>query len=477
MRSNRSGDGERKGFRRVDGGAGGAASVGVEFDAAARERQAPRNLDAERSVLGQMLVDSIIVGDVVQVLSADDFYLPKHRAVYEAIIETYNNKAIADPLTVEEELKRMGRLDEAGGQETLLDLASQVVVGISAQYHAEIVREKAIQRRLLEVCQNVAEMAYENAANASELVDEAERRIFEISRFDRERQTRRIDDVLQETFERIEYFRQRAGEPTGLVTSYHDLDEMTGGFQAGELLILAARPSMGKTSFALNLCERVAANKGAVAIFSLEMSAAQVITNMLCCRSRVNGTAVRRGRLTEDEYKRLQEHAAALYEAPIYVDDSAGLSVTALRAKARRLKKKHDIGLIVIDYLQLMTSGRREESRQQEISFISRSLKGIARELSIPVIALSQLNRDVENREDHRPRMSDLRESGAIEQDADVIMLLHREEYYKQTEENAGLAQVILAKQRNGPTGEVQLHFSRDFMRFENYYRRAEPMG
>jgi replicative DNA helicase len=251
---------------------------------------------------------------------------------------------------------------------------------------------------------------------------------------------------------------------------------MTGGLQPGELIIIAARPSMGKTTFALNLTERAAGQGAAIAFFSLEMSNQQVIQNMLCCRSQIDGSAMRKGRITDQQYKRLQEEAAKLYETPIYVDDTPGISITQLRAKCRRLKQKHKIGMVVVDYLQLMTGGGRFESRQQEISAISRGLKSIARELSVPVIALSQLNRDVENRDDHRPRMSDLRESGAIEQDADVIILLHRDDYYKATEQNAGLAQIIIAKQRNGPTGEVVLRFFREYMRFENYTRRAEPM-
>ena len=263
---------------------------------------------------------------------------------------------------------------------------------------------------------------------------------------------------------------------TGLATDYYYFDDMTGGLQPGELIIIAARPSMGKTTFALNLTERVSNHGAGIAFFSLEMSNQQVIQNMLCNRSQIDGSAMRKGRITDQQYKRLQEEAAKLYETPIFVDDTPGISITQLRAKARRLKQKHGISMICVDYLQLMTGGGRFESRQQEISAISRGLKSIARELSVPVIALSQLNRDVENRDDHRPRMSDLRESGAIEQDADVIILLHRDDYFKPTEENAGLAQVIIAKQRNGPVGEVTLRFFREYMRFENFTRRAEPM-
>lgn len=439
-------------------------------------RSLPRHHDAERSVLGGLLLDADLVADVQNLLKAEDFYSPAHQHIYKAILETCDKSSATDPISVQETLSRNGVLDEAGGREALLDLAACASIG-STTYHAEIVREKSIQRGVLEVCQDVASMAYENATEARQLLDEAERRIFELARMNVGQDVSSIDVILQQTFERIDYFRSRAGEPTGLVTGYDDLDDMMGGLQPGELLIIAARPSMGKTTFALNLSERVARHQKGVVIFSLEMSSQQVISNMLCGAAQVDGQAVRSGRLTDAEYQRLQDEAARLYESPIHVDDSAGLSPTALRAKCRRLKQRGDLSLVVIDYLQLMSTGRREESRQQEISSISRAMKSLARELSVPVIALSQLNRDVESREDHKPRMSDLRESGAIEQDADVIMLLHREEYFKPTEENRGLAQVIIAKQRNGPTGQVTLRFFREYMRFENYTRRPEPIA
>ena len=337
-------------------------------------------------------------------------------------------------------------------------------------------REKSVQRRLLETCLDVARRCYDNQDAAKDLLDDAERQIFEIARMDKSGDAHSITDILQQTFERIDRLRERGSRLTGLGTDYVDLDDITGGLQPGELIIIAARPSMGKTSLALNLTERVAGLKQGVAFFSLEMSNQQVIQNMLCCRAQIDGQAMRKGRITDQQYKRLQEEAERLYETQIFVDDTPGVTITQLRAKCRRMKQKHDIKMVVIDYLQLMTAGGRVESRQQEISTISRGLKGLARELEVPVIALSQLNRDVENRDDHRPRMSDLRESGAIEQDADVIVLLHRDEYYKPTEANAGLAQLIIAKQRNGPTGEVTLRFFREYMRFENYTRRAEPM-
>jgi replicative DNA helicase len=433
-------------------------------------------VDAERAVLGALLLHPDTVGEISQVLRANDFYQPPHRLIFEAILETFDERALSDVIAVEEALLKRGRLEEAGGRDGLLDLAGCVLSAAGVQYHAEIVREKAIQRQLLETCLDVSRLAYESSTDARELLDEAERRIFEIARVSMATEVRGISDILQETFSRIELLRDRQGRITGVTTGYPDLDEVTSGLQTGELIVVAGRPSMGKTSFALNISERAAANQHGVALFSLEMSSQQVIQNMLCARAQIDGQALRKGRITDLQMRRLQDEAARLYEAPLFVDDTPGLTIGGLRAKCRRLKQQHDIQMIILDYLQLMTVGGRAESRQQEIAMISRSLKSLARELKVPVVALSQLNRDVENRDDHRPRMSDLRESGAIEQDADVVMLLHRAEYYKRTEENAGLAQVIIAKQRNGPTGEVTLRFFREYMRFENYTRRAEPI-
>lgn len=447
----------------------------VDFKVPFDGRGVPQNLEAERSVLGALLLHADAVCDV-GFLKPDDFYLPRHQVIFESIVSAFNARNQTDPIAVEEDLSRRGRLEEAGGREVLLDLLESVVSAAAVAYHAEVVREKAIQRRLLETCLNVARLSYENQLEAKELLDEAERQIFEIARMDKAGEAMSITQILEETFKRIDRLRERGGRLTGLGTDYYDLDDMTGGLQPGELIIVAARPSMGKTSLALNLTERVAGKGAGVAFFSLEMSNQQVIQNMLCNRAQIDGQAMRKGRITDVQYKRLLDEADRLYEAPIFVDDTPGVTATQLRAKCRRLKQKHDIQMVVVDYLQLMSAGGRVESRQQEIATISRAMKGIARELQVPVIALSQLNRDVENRDDHRPRMSDLRESGALEQDADVIMLLHREEYYKPTEQNAGLAQVIIAKQRNGPTGDVTLRFFREYMRFENYTRRAEPM-
>jgi len=433
-------------------------------------------VEAERSVLGALLLHPDASADVSEIIQSDDFYSPKHRVIYQAIQQSFDANSTVDTIIVEEVLKLNGHLDEAGGMDALLDLAAGVVSAAGVNYHAEIVREKSIMRKLLETTLDISRMAYENNGVAKDLLDEAERRIFEIARVSVSTDIKNIGDILQDTFSRIELLRERQGRLTGLETGYHDMDDMMSGLQGGELIILAARPSMGKTSFALNLTERVASRGNGVILFSLEMSKSQIVQNMLCARSQIDGQAMRKGRITDAQMRRLQDEAAGLYESDLFIDDSAGLTASSLRAKCRRIKAQHDIQMIVIDYLQLLTVGGRVESRQQEISTISRSLKSLARELNVPVIALSQLNRDVESRDDHRPRMSDLRESGAIEQDADVIMLLHREEYFNPTEENAGMAQLIIAKQRNGPTGEVTLRFFRNYMRFENFQRRSESI-
>ncbi len=449
----------------------------VDFSYGPEGRGVPRNIDAERSVLGALLLHSTAVADVSGLVKAEDFYHPPHQVIYQAILDTYDASSHTDLIAVEEHLQRKGQLDEAGGRDVLLDLAGSVISAAAVGYHAEIVRDKSILRRLLETCLDLSRRAYENAATPGELVDEAERRIFEIARIKTASEALSITELIQQTFDRLERLRDRRGRLTGIATDFHDLDDLTAGLQPGELIIVAARPSMGKTSFALNLSERAACKGNGVALFSLEMSSQQIIQNMLCSRAQINSHDLRRGVITVEQLAHLQDMASALYEAPIYIDDTAGQTATTLRAKCRRLKQKHEIKLVVIDYLQLLTMGGRIESRQQEIATISRTLKAVARELDLPVVALSQLNREVESRDNNRPRMSDLRESGALEQDADVVMLLHREEYYRPTEENRGLAQIILAKQRNGPTGEVTLRFFKQFMRFESFHRQPEPVG
>jgi replicative DNA helicase len=344
----------------------------VDFKKSFDGRGVPQSLEAERSVLGALLLHPDAVADVT-FLKGEDFYLPRHQLIFESIIAAANGRRATDPIVVGEELSRRGRLIEVGGHEQLLDLMESVVTAAGIQYHAEIVREKAIARKLLETCLDVARRAYDNELEAKDLLDDAEKQIFEISRMDKASEAVSIGDVLHDTFDRIDKLRERGGRLTGLGTDYYDLDDLMGGLQSGELIIIAARPSMGKTSFALNLTERVASQKAAVAFFSLEMSKQQVIQNMLCCRAQVDGQALRKGRITDQQYKRLQDEATRLYETKIFVDDTPGISITQLRAKCRRLKQKHDIQMVVLDYLQLMSAGGRVESRQQEISEISRS--------------------------------------------------------------------------------------------------------
>jgi replicative DNA helicase len=450
----------------------------VDFDASMEGRGVPRNVDAERAVLGALLLhaDADTLDQVHGKLRAEDFYLAKHRLIFRSILDTYDRASQADPITVAEDLERKGMLEEAGGRDILLDLAGTVVSAASIGYHAELVRQKSVQRLVLEACLDTARIVYENRMDSADLIDEAERRIFEIQRLEGDGKGETISAIVMNVLEKLEKLRQNRGALTGVPTRFYDLDEITSGLQSGELIVIAARPSMGKTTLALNLAERVASQGLGVAFFSLEMHRQQIVQNLLCGRASIDSQALRRGRLTEPQYRRLQEEAASLYESPLFVDDTPGLTLMSLRAKCRRLAAKQEIRLVIIDYLQLLSAGGRVESRQQEIATISRGLKSLARELEVPVVALAQLNRDVEARDNHRPRMSDLRESGSIEQDADVVALLHREDYYNPTEENADLAQLIIAKQRNGPTGEITLRFFRETMRFENFSRPAEPL-
>jgi replicative DNA helicase len=374
-------------------------------------RAAPSNVEAEMSVLSAMLLSSDTAGELAMRLEPADFYKAAHAKIFEVLCALVDDHIEADHVTVAEHLTRLDQLEMVGGKEYLFTLSEYVPSAASALYHAEIVHTKAVQRRLIRVSEEIAERAYSGQEEPSDLLDDAERQIFEIARKGSVGEPMEIKDVVHATFERIEHLRSRDGELTGVPTGFVDLDDMTAGLQPGELLILAARPSMGKTSFAMNCMERAANNGYSVAFFSLEMTSQNVVQNLLCCRSQVDAHRLRRGRVSDTEYQRLRDVAGELYQKPIYIDDTAGLSIQALRAKVRRLKQKHNIQILFIDYLQLLNGGSRIESRQQEISLISRSLKALAKELEMPVVALSQLNRSVEQRDSHKPRMSDLRES------------------------------------------------------------------
>ena len=432
------------------------------------DRVPPHSEEAEVGVLGSMLLDKGAIGEVLQILKADDFYSPAHSVIFQSLLTLYDQNQAIDIILVSEELKRRGMLEKVGGIDGLADLMESVPTAANAEYYAKAVQEKAIRRKLIAEASEILKEAYENSESVEELLDGAERRVFRITEGYGNEEPNHIKEILTPVFNRIDEIHGREGRLTGLATGYYRLDDLLCGLQRSELVVMASRPSIGKSSLALCIIHNVAVHeKKAVALFTLEMSKEQVAQNMLCARARVNAHQVRRGLLPEGESTKLAEAAGALYEADIIIDDSTSLTPLQLRAKARRMKAEHDIELVVVDYMQLMYVAR-SEGRQQEIAEISRSLKGLARELKVPVLAISQLNRAPELRESHKPRLADLRESGAIEQDADVVLLLHRDDYYEE-HSNPGRAELRIAKQRNGPVGSVMLTFLKEYMRFESY--------
>jgi len=439
----------------------------------------PHSLEAEGAVLGGILLDNTAVDRVAEFLSADDFYREAHRKIYRAELELSQRSEPIDLLTLTEILKTRGELVEIGGAAYVSELADRAISAANIQYHARIVREKAILRALIATAAEIVSRGYEAREEVYRFVDEAEQSIYQIAEKKTKASFTRVGEMITETFKQIELLYERKEMVTGVPTGYTDLDRMTAGLQPSDLIIVAGRPSMGKTSFCLNIAEHVAIEKGiGVAVFSLEMSKEQLVLRLLCSQGRVDLGKVRTGFLAQKDFPRLAEAAGRIHDAPIYVDDTPALSALELRAKARRLKrtKEANLGLIIVDYLQLMRgSGTREESREQEISQISASLKALAKELKVPVIALSQLNRQVESRNPPKPRMADLRESGAIEQDADVIAFIYRDEVYNPQTRDQGVAEIIIAKQRNGPIGDVRLAFRSEFTRFENLDESSLP--
>ncbi len=439
------------------------------------ERVPPHNLDTEMAVLGSMLMDDEAVPVALEMLQSSSFYRDAHRKVFEAMTGLFSSQKPVDLVTLTEELKATGKLEEVGGADYLASLTSVVPTAANVQHYAKIVREKAMLRSLISAATQIVGRCYEDQDDADALLDRAEQLLFEIANRSLGAQAEPLKEMLSRAMETIERLYQRKEMVTGLATGMHDLDVMTAGLQPADLIIVAGRPSMGKSALATCIAEHVGVvERVPVAIFSLEMSKDQLAHRMLCSLARVNVHNARTGFLAQADWKELPKAASKLDQAaPILIDDSPSLSALELRAKARRLKNQHRIGLIIVDYLQMMRGSFRVENRQQEISEISRSLKALAKELNVPVIAVSQLSRGPEQREDRRPQLSDLRESGAIEQDADVVMMLFREELYRPTDENRGKAELIVAKQRNGPVGSVQLAFLREFTRFENLSPRA----
>jgi len=446
------------------------------------ERRPPYSEDAEQAVLSAMLMDSEAVVRATEYVDDTMFYREGNRRIFRAMLALSERGDVIDPLTLSEELSRNGDLESSGGKDYIGFLVDAVPTSANIEYHAKIVREKALRRRLIEVSTAIVTDAFESAATASELLDAAEHKIFEVNQSRGTEGFTRIKELLWPTMERIETL-QRGGESvTGVGSGFKDLDELTAGFQPSDLIIVAARPSMGKTAFVLNIAQNAALDSNVpVAFFSLEMSKEQLVQRLLTSEGRVDAQRLRKGKLHDDEFVRLGRAAGILSHAPIWIDDTPGITLLEMRSKARRLKIDNNIGLVVIDYLQLMQGPSSSESRQQEISYISRSLKALARELRVPVIALSQLSRAPEQRaaEHKRPQLSDLRESGAIEQDADLVMFIYRPEMYdgivdKDGNSLEGKAEIIVGKQRNGPTGLVNLHFNKTFTRFENYSGRTQ---
>jgi replicative DNA helicase len=444
------------------------------------DRVPPHDVEAEIAVLGSMMLDPEAAGRVVSLLRPEHFYRGQHADVFRVLTELYDANRAIDVVLLREELQKQGLLEKVGGTGFLSRVMASVPTAANAEHYARIVKDAGLRRSVISASNEIEREAFEGARETGELIDFAESKFFELDHRGGEGEAVHIKDVLHETFQRIDAMQGQEGKLTGVPTGFYDLDDMTSGLQKGELIVIAGRPSMGKTTFCLNLAEHAATTEGfPVALFSLEMSKQSLVQNILCSRARVDAHKLRRGFLADEDWGRISQALGKLSEAKIFIDDTPGLSPLLLRAKARRLKALHDISLIVIDYLQLMEvphmSRGGDSTRQAEISYISRSLKGLARELEVPVIALSQLNRSVDSRDDHQPRMSDLRESGAIEQDADVVMFLYRPEYYEtdpdRKAELAGQAKCIVGKQRNGPTGIVELTFLAQYMRFENATR------
>ena len=442
-------------------------------------RMPPHSVEAEQAVLGGLMIDANAWDAVADIVTAADFYRRDHRLIFEAIAEVAEIRGSCDVVTISEHLERKGRLEEVGGLHYLGSIARDTPSAANVRAYSEIIRERSVLRQLVAAGGEIAAAATDSRGrSATELVDEAERRVFEIAeRGSRGRSGfRAVRDILPQTIDRLDTLHQSPGEIRGVPTGFTLLDRKTAGLQPGDLVVIAGRPSMGKSTLAVNIAESAAIAKGVAAgIFTMEMSAEQLTLRMNSSLGRVNASHLRSGNFSDEDWSRIQGAMSQLSSAPIYLDESPALTPTELRARARRLKRERDLGLIIVDYLQLMQVPGTKENRATEISEISRSLKALAKELSVPVIAISQLNRAVEQRTDKKPVMSDLRESGAIEQDADLILLIYREEAYDQNTTRRGIADIIIAKQRNGPTGEVQLTFLGEYTRFENLV--AESYG
>ena len=429
----------------------------------------PQSLEAEQAVLGSMLISKEAVSKVLQWITTEHFYKDAHGKIFATMISLFNENEPVDTISVIDQLKKNKEIEGVGGAYYITGLVEAVPTAANVESYAKIVLEKAILRKLIYLAHDMSKEAYDDRQTVDDILDSAEQSIFTITQNRLKGGFKHIEPILHESFEQLDAISSKAGSVIGVPSGLIDLDEITAGFHPGDLVIIAGRPSMGKTSLALSIARNAAVDhKESIGFFSLEMADLQIAMRLLCAESKVDSHLVRTGNLPKSQWKNLSLHVGTLAEAPIYLDDSPAITVLELRAKARRLKAEHDVKLIIVDYLQLMQGPKGVESRQQEISIITRSLKSLAKDLKIPIIALSQLSRAVENRTDKRPQLSDLRESGAIEQDADVVMFLFRQWVYTREEEDRGKAQVIIAKQRNGPTGTVNITFLDRFARFEN---------
>ena len=436
----------------------------------------PHDEDAEQAVLGSMLTDNDAVMAAVEVLKEDAFYREDNKIIYQAILNLYSKSEPIDIITLKDELESMGKFEQVGGFEYLASLPDKVPTTANVQKYIKIVEEKSVLRNLIKTANEIIELGYNPTEDVEDIMDGAEKKIFDIMQSKNTKSYTPIKDVLVESFTNLEKLYNQKQHVTGVPTQFYDLDDKTAGLHGSELILVAARPAMGKTAFALNIATNAALRANVpVAIFSLEMSKDQLVNRMLCSEAMVDSNKVRTGKLDEEDWTKLAEAIGPLSEAGVYIDDTPGISVMEIRTKCRKLKMEKNIGLVVIDYLQLISgSNKRNGSREQEISEISRSLKVLAKELNVPVIALSQLSRAVEQRDDHRPMLSDLRESGAIEQDADIVMFLYRDDYYNKESAEKDIAEVIIAKQRGGSTGTVKLDWMGNYTKFVNIERRFD---
>ena len=436
----------------------------------------PHDIEAEQAVIGSMLTDSDAVTSAIEVLKAEDFYREDNKEIYEAILNLYNRSEPIDIITVKAELESMGKFEQVGGLEYLAELPDKVPTTANAMKYIKIVEEKSTLRRLIKTANEIIELGYSPTEEVDDIMENAEKKIFNIMQDKNQKGYSPLKDVLVESFTKLEELYNRKQHITGVPSGFIELDYRTAGFHGSDLVLIAARPAMGKTAFALNIATYAAVKANIpVAVFSLEMSKEQLVNRILCSEAMVDSNKVRTGKLEEDDWTKLAEAIGPLSEAEMYIDDTPGINIMEIRAKCRKLKLEKNIGLVVIDYLQLIQgTNKRGGSREQEISEISRSLKILAKELNIPVIALSQLSRAAEQRPDHRPMLSDLRESGAIEQDADIVMFLYRDDYYNEDSEKKNIAEVIIAKHRGGSTGTVELLWLGNYTKFVNIEKRFD---